>query len=370
MTTGTRFVGRDSELAYLGSTVARSRQGVPTSVVIEADAGLGKSRLLAEVLTAFRDPKDLVAVGHGIELAGGELPYGTVTDTLRTLVGDAGAEAVRAAAGAYVDELAVLCPSLGAAPAAAGVDRVRLLPAYVTTLERLGEDRLVWLVIEDLHWVDELSRDLLTYLVRVVRSCQLALLLTVRTHDPSTDPAATDLVTQLTSLDAVSRVTLSPLRATDSADLVADLTGGAASTATIERVVSLAQGSPLLTEQLIAAGLDPSAESVTGPMTTRIRALDPATRRLVQVASLAEEHLTHRLLAQAYGEADFADVISVALDTNLLKYDRMESMYKFNHALLRQAAEDSLNPLEGMDIHRSWAELLTEASHQGGCRVP
>src|SRR3954453_18315255 len=83
-TTG-RFVGRETELTRTGEAFARARSGVPSILLIEGDAGIGKSRLVAEAMAVFSGPDDVIAVGHGVELAGGELPYGVVADSLRSL---------------------------------------------------------------------------------------------------------------------------------------------------------------------------------------------------------------------------------------------------------------------------------------------
>ena len=191
------FVGRDSELARLGVAVAQARDGQPVVSVVEGDAGLGKSRLVAEAIAAHRLPTDLVTVGHGVELTGGELPYGTVAETLRSLVRNPGADAVRTAAGGYADALSALHTPLRDPAGTVALDRLRLLPAYVTTLEGLGVGRLVWLVIEDLHWVDASSRGALAYLARAAAGCQLLVVLTCRTHNPGVDAAVADLVESL-----------------------------------------------------------------------------------------------------------------------------------------------------------------------------
>ena len=305
-----------------------------------------------------------MALGHGVELAGGELPYGTITETLRTLTRDTGPKVVQAAAGPYAAQLAALYPPLNDTTDAqpeTSVDRMQLLPAYVTTLENLAGDRLVWLAVEDLHWVDASSLDALTYLIRVAHGSQLLILATARPHDPAAVPSNGDRVATLTSSGNVDRLNLRPLDRSDTAALIADLTGGDTTAAHVDRVVTLSQGNPLLTEQLVAAGDDTGRvpESVTGPMTARISRLDADTRRLLQVASLAEGHLAHRLLKQAYGDdSTFDTAAAVALDANLLQYDPDGQAYTFTHALLRRAADDTLRPADRMATHRRWAELL------------
>ena len=96
-----RLVGRTQELSWLGEAVERARSGARTVAVVEGEAGVGKSRLLREAVAAYRTPKDSVGIGFGVELIGGEIPYGIATDLLRTLVRDVGVEQVREAAGAY-----------------------------------------------------------------------------------------------------------------------------------------------------------------------------------------------------------------------------------------------------------------------------
>ena len=200
MATATRMLGRDAELGRIGDAVERARGGTPMCVIVEGDAGIGKSRLVREAIAAHRDTgADIVATGHGIELTGGELPYGTAAEALRTLVHGLGADVVAQAAGPYADDLATICPPLGTPPNRE-VDRLRLLPGYAATLEALAENRLVWLVIEDVHWVDASTRDLLSYLLRAVQPCQLLTLLTVRTRDPAVDDETRQAVDALTGL--------------------------------------------------------------------------------------------------------------------------------------------------------------------------
>ena len=366
-----RLIGRDFELVHLADAVARARAGVRTVVVLEGDAGMGKSRLVGEALASYRDPEDAVAVAYGVELAGAEIPYRATTDLMRTLCRDIGVDAVRAAAGWYAPALRPLLPGL-AAGGDAEASPARVLPALVWTLEQLAADRLVWLVVEDLPWLDGPTRDLLAYLVRVVQPSQLLLLVTVRTHDPAADPAVGDLVDSWMSLDGVTRIEIPPLEPDEVAELVGAITGETATRAQVDRVSRAGNGSPLLTEQLVAAGLDDSdaAAVLEDPMLARIRRLDPDTLRLVQLAALGEGHLEHRLLALVYAapEATFDAAVDRALQVRLLQYRPEEREFTFAHPLLRKAAEATLSPGERMRGHRRWAEALSTAGEQRGER--
>jgi len=117
-------------------------------------------------------------------------------------------ETARTTAGGTLPVLGALCPALGTG--ASVVDRGEVLSAFVSFVERLAEDRLVWLVVEDLHWSDSSSRELLGYLVRVTGPCRLVVLITNRTSDPST-PAVSEFVSELIRVADVERVTLGPL---------------------------------------------------------------------------------------------------------------------------------------------------------------
>ena len=145
-----RLVGREIELDSLRDSVALARDRQPRLVVVDGEAGIGKTRLVEEAVTAFRQPTDLVATGRGLAV-GGEIPFGVASDLLRDLARQQQP------------------PGLDAALAALkGRDRAEVFDAFATLVERLAADGLLWLVFEDVHWADGSSRDLIDYLVRVV----------------------------------------------------------------------------------------------------------------------------------------------------------------------------------------------------------
>ncbi len=196
-------------------------------------------------------------------------------------------------------------------------------------------------------------------------------MVTVRSNDPVVDPAIGRLVDDLWTLPGVDRLTLAPLDPDDVAALVHDLTGGAAADGLVDRIVDLGQGSPLLTEQLVAAGVDETnevPETVLQPTLARLQRMDPETRRVLQAASLADGHLSHRLLRQACQSVDgdgFETALGQALDARLLRFDPRDRSYSFAHALLRQAVETSMRPEERIRGHRRWAEVLSLPENHG-----
>jgi DNA-binding CsgD family transcriptional regulator len=366
------LVGRTGEIERLRAAAAQSRSGERATVLVDGEAGVGKSRLVSEAVARFREPGDLLIVGHGVELSGDELPYGTVSETLGSLVREVGVDPVRAAAGEATPTLSALCPQLG--DGSGSVDALRLFGGYVALAERLASNRFVWLVIEDLHWADASSRDLIRYVVRAAGPCQLLTVITVRTHDPSTDPSGSALASEWAAAADVQRITVNPLTRDEAIQQVSGLTTTTPSGTLIDRLVTLSQGNPFLIEQLMTAGLTATSEvpaSVLELMMARVRQLDPATRRLVQMAALAEGNLQHGLLEQAYAHdedtvdgARFADAIADAVDTRVLRFDSVERSYSFVHALLRQAVDSTVRPVDRLRWHRMWAELLSHSDEQ------
>ncbi len=390
MASSVRLFGRSVELAAMGEAVARARDGSAVCVVLDGEAGIGKTSLVTATVEDHREAGDLVVFGHGVELAGGELPYGTGAEIIRHLARSAGEDALRAAAGQYASDLSALYPALGEPDSRAqnsprvGSTPARLLPAFVSTVEALAGDRLVWLLIEDLQWVDESTRDLVHYLARVVDRCHLLLVITVRTDDRGTDPSAAAMAAALSAAPGATRILVSPLPPVDATALVASLTEGRSRQNEIARLVALGQGNPMLTEQLVAAG--PAATevpaSLLAPMTARLRGLDPATRHLLHVACLGEGHLAHRLLHQVYertadqighhgpravavSRADFETAVDEAVTQRLLTFDPVERSYTFTHALLRHAVDTGVTPVDRLRLHRVWAQVLTAPGNHG-----
>jgi len=158
------LVGRGDELATLDEAFG----GTPSTVLIGGEAGIGKSGLVQEFGTRAAE-RARVLTGGCMELGG--VPYGPFTAALRQLVHDMGADRVAALLPkGGSGELARLLPALGRREVDAdpGMAHARLFEEMLTLLDRLTEteDRRLVLVIEDAHWADASSRELLSFLVR------------------------------------------------------------------------------------------------------------------------------------------------------------------------------------------------------------
>src|SRR5437899_8094753 len=187
------MVGRAEELQRLGQALERAAAGHGGAVVVAGEAGVGKTRLLTEFV-ASRRAEATVLVGGCLDLADGAPPYWAVVDALRGLAHRSGDEALAGVLGPGRSPLSILLPELagtdgdsirsGEAARQAGEAARRaqdqLFELVLSVLEQASEARPVVLTVEDLHWSDRSTRDLLTFLVGNLRSRPFLFLATYR----------------------------------------------------------------------------------------------------------------------------------------------------------------------------------------------
>jgi predicted ATPase len=160
-TFGTPFIGRHGELARLTGVLDRAREGTPRAVVVSGDAGVGKTRVLTEAAAHATRTGMTVLTGHCVDLGDVGLPYLPFTEILGVLGGDERFAAALAAHPA-VGRL------LGAGGGGTDTDtstRLRLFEGVAGLLADAADITPLLLVLEDLHWADQSSRDLLRFLL-------------------------------------------------------------------------------------------------------------------------------------------------------------------------------------------------------------
>src|SRR5829696_4124346 len=180
------FVGRIEELGLLEAARKRAADADPAVVLVGGEAGVGKTRLIAELTSRHVPDGTRVLAGGCVPVGDGALPYAPIVEILRALVAEVGAGAVRELVGPSWPELARLLPALGepeadpAGPAA----QARQFELLVGLLGRLSKRDPLVLVVEDLHWADRSTRDLLAFLVRNLRREPILLVVTYRNDEP------------------------------------------------------------------------------------------------------------------------------------------------------------------------------------------
>ncbi|HET6940489.1 MAG TPA: AAA family ATPase, partial [Nocardioides sp.] len=339
--------GRDDELRQLLALADKARSGESISVLVHGEAGVGKTRLVSDLVAGLREQDDIVFLGHGVNLAGGEVPFGVLAESLRELVRTVGASRVREALGKDAEQLAPLVPALRSG-AHGEADRALVISATADLVEALAADRLVCWVVEDLQWTDTATRDAFTFMSRFLPSARLLMAATWRDEDGGPPPPA----------DVTEAVALHPLAGVDLGALVAEVTPGL-DTPDRERVAELSQGLPFLVEEVVdswrpGVGVDPAY--LRRLVLTRLPDLSPAARVLVELAAVGEGHLDVRLLEEGLGVDPAA--IREAADAGILERGPGEGTLRFRHALLREAIADATPPGDRRRLHRRWAEAI------------
>jgi DNA-binding CsgD family transcriptional regulator/tetratricopeptide (TPR) repeat protein len=366
------FVGRAEELEFLQATRVRAAGGEPAVVLVGGEAGVGKTRLVAELTARCATGGIRVLAGGCVPVGGDGLPYAPIVEALRPLPEEFGVDAMRELAGSSWPELARLLPSLGEAEAGPSdqAARPRLFELLLGLLGRLSEQIPVVLVVEDLHWADQSTCDLLSFLVRNLRRERILLMATYRNDEPRTGR----LGPWLAELDRLGSVRRLELRRLDRAETAAQLTGilGAAPSAeSVDGVFARSEGNPFFTEELLAVVRGGSRElpaTVRDLLRGRVAGLPDPARQALSAVAVAGRRVPHRLLATVVGLDDWQLVqgLRAAISGQLLVMTSRQDGYDLRHALLGEVIDADLLPGERMELHASYARALTERPELAG----
>jgi DNA-binding CsgD family transcriptional regulator len=361
------LVGRIEELQTLEAARRRAADADPAVVLVGGEAGVGKTRLTAELTARCAKDGTRVLAGGCVPVGDGALPYAPIVEMLRALLADLGADAVRELVGPSWPELARLLPALGA-PDRSGLSNqaahARLFELLLGLIGRLGEQVPLVLVVEDLHWADRSTRDLLAFLVRNLRRERVLLVVTYRNDEPEQQRFGP----YLAELDRVSRVERIELRRLDQVETATQLVGilGAVPAAElVDAVFARSQGNPFFTEELLAAvgaGSGGLPATLGDLLRGRVQTLPDHGRQVLAVVAVAGRQVSHRLLAAVVGLEDQALVqaLRAAVANQLLVTVPGQDGYQVRHALLGEVVEADLLPGERARLHAHLAQTLTE----------
>jgi DNA-binding CsgD family transcriptional regulator/tetratricopeptide (TPR) repeat protein len=386
--TSPTFVGRTEELARLAAAADRAAAGTPTAVLVGGEAGVGKTRLVGELVASARQAGATVLVGGCVELGGEGMPFAPLIEALRPFVRDLDEpELARLVPGRARAELARLLPEL-AAPAGAGTgagerpafggdpgpwsDRGRLFELLLVLLERLGAERPAVLVVEDLHWADRSTRDLLAFLHRNLRHGRLLLVMTYRSDELHRRHPLRPFLAELDRGRRAERLELDRFGRDEVAAQLAGIMGAPAPAELTERIHARSGGNAFFVEELAAvAGPGAHADGELPPslrdtLLARIELLAEPTQQVLGVASAAGARVGHDLLAEVagLGEAELLAGLREAVSAHVLLVDADDGAYGFRHALVKEAVYAELLPGERTGLHARFAAAL--AGRDGG----
>jgi DNA-binding CsgD family transcriptional regulator/tetratricopeptide (TPR) repeat protein len=376
VTTG-RFVGRATELTRLGELLARAADGQPLVALVGGEAGVGKTRLVDQ-LAATADRQGVRVLRGGCVPLGEEgLPFAPVVEALRGLAGNLDPAELEAVAGPAREELGRLVLGLAeggevaADAAVAGAGQGRLFALLLGVVQRLAERAPLLWVLEDLHWADRSTRDLLAFLATALRSGRVLLVGTFRSDELHRRHPLRGLLGELARNRRTRRLELARFTRAEVAEQLAGLLGEAPPTRLVNEIYARSEGNPFFAEELVLAGEDAGAgalpPSLQEVLLARVVRLGDRTQQLLRVAAAAGPGATQPLLAAVTGIDDQAllDGLREAVDRQLLLPEPGGDGYLFRHALLAEAVHSELLPGERVRLHSALAGAL-EAGVEAG----
>ncbi|WP_046320777.1 adenylate/guanylate cyclase domain-containing protein [Mycobacterium sp. UM_Kg1] len=373
------LVGRSWEMGALRGILDEAIAGTGCVVGVAGPPGIGKSRIAREVSAAARSRGvDVFAVY--CESHAREIPFHAATSLLRTALGiadldDAAARArvQESAPGADPEDLLLFEDLLGirggAALSAIDPDARRRRVTRLVNLVSLARTTPAVYVIEDAHWIDEVSDALLADLLSVTSQTPSLVLVTYR---PEYHGA-------LSRTSSSHTINLGPLNASQTAQLAVDLVGSDPSAAPLrERLAERAAGNPLFAEEMVrdlaergvlagspgnySCAVDHAdlvvPATVHATIASRIDRLDPAVKRTLQAAAVIGLRFDADQLALLDGEAQVAPLLAAELIDRVRLAPRAE--YAFHHPLIRIVAYESQLKAKRAALHRQLAAAIEE----------
>ncbi|MBW3658196.1 MAG: AAA family ATPase [Actinobacteria bacterium] len=359
------FVGRRLERARLESALARAADGEPSVVLVGGDAGIGKSRLLTEFLASQRDA--VVLSGGCLDLGEAALPYAPVVEAFRGLTGELGEDRVRALLTGPRRELARLLPRTEVDPTPHAGDpasQSRLFEAVLSALETLGQRSPVIVAIEDLHWADRSTLDLVVFLARNLGRGRVLVVATYRADEVHRRHSLSPVLAELSRQPSVERLDLAPFERDELVEQLEAILGRAPDPDLVDVIAERSEGNAFYAEELLAAterSGGPLPSTLRDILASRLAPLPESAKEVLRIAAAAARTVDHRLLEEVaqLPAAELRDGLREAVAHQVLVPTEDGRSYRFRHALLQEAVHGELLPGERSDLHAGFAEALT-----------
>jgi DNA-binding CsgD family transcriptional regulator/nucleoside-triphosphatase THEP1 len=371
------LVGRASELARLLAALERAEQNRPVMVLVAGDAGVGKTRLLAELAKQARQRGAQVMVGGCLEVGDVGLPYVPVIAALRGFAAEADNYELLAASAEGLPRLGRLLAELAdeandTASLGEGLEQLQLFDAVGSLLLRLSEQAPLLLVLEDLHWADSSSRELVAFLHQTLRTGRLLVVASYRSDELHRQHPVWPWLAEFSRRPGVTRLELGPLSQAELAEHLAALRGQRLSAAELSRIFDRSEGNPFYAEELLSVSVDQDEvvlpRALADVLLVRVQALSEPAQQVLRVAAVAGRRVSDRLLVAAAGqpEPELEAGLREAVAARLLVAEAASDSYSFRHALLQEALYGDLLPSERSRLHASFAHLLVEHRDTAG----
>jgi DNA-binding SARP family transcriptional activator len=375
---GVPLVGRERELATLQRIWHAAARGRGTAVLLGGEAGIGKTRLVAEL--ALLAEADGAAVVRGTTSTSESVAYQPFCEALRDAIRPL---AVLDIAPLWLAALTPLLPELSAHRAdlpalpalSAEREQMRILEALARVAGGLARRRPLLLVLEDLHWAGPATIAALEHLARRSAGHALMILATYRSEDVAAGGALSAARRRLSAENLLTHVALNALSFPDVAQLVRALLPGAADDLG-ERVFATSEGNPLFAIELVRDRIESAEEIVSTrgslheTIAARVDRLTPGARQYAQIASLVGASFDVELVrAIADGtEGAASDALGELVDRRFVRdVGHSRFAYAFTHSVVQSAVYDGIDAAPRARWHHRAAVTLERLS-EGGLR--
>lgn len=363
------LVGRERELTRLAAAYDRAAAGEPSVVLVVGEAGVGKSRLVADATARAEAAGARVLAGGCVELGGEGMPFVPIVDALRLLARTTPPATLDRLVGHARRDLARLLPELDPDeppdPTLDAGATSRLFEHVLGLVGRLGADQPLVLVVEDVHWADRSTLDLLAFVVRALRTDPVLVVATYRAEDVGRHHPLRRLLGELERQPNVERVELGRFTPDEVGEQLRGILGEAPSPDVVRRIYERSEGNAFFVEELLAALEDGAASGSLPPglrdvLLTRVEGLAAPTPQVLQAASASGQRVGHRLLATVagLGVAELDQALRDAVDHRVLTVEEADDGYAFRHALVREAVYDDMLPSQRVRLHVAYGEAL------------
>ncbi|MGH2893202.1 MAG: ATP-binding protein, partial [Solirubrobacteraceae bacterium] len=370
------LVGRRTESEALSDALGRVLAGERVTIVVGGEAGVGKSRLVNELVERAQTSDARVLAGGCVELEGGGIPLAPVIDMFRALATDVAEDELDELLGSARGELGRLVPELddGRSPVAGERDPSRLLELIVAVVGRLAAERPLMLVFEDVQWADQATLDLLALLVAGSAARPLLLVLTVRSDELHRAHPFRRMAARWEQQRAVERLELERLGAVEVAAQMEAIQGERPDRQVVDLVFERSEGIPLFVEELLGAVRDGGIDhdylppSLRDVVLARADLLSPSAQHVLRVVSAAARWVPAWLLTivAELSDPDLHAGLREAVEQQLLVVDGSGPGYALRHALARTAIHEDLLPHERSGLHRAYAEAIERRAEDQG----
>ena len=378
------LVGRESEISLLEDALLATLRGDGGVVIVGGEAGMGKTRLVADLVTRARRRGCVVVSGVCSE-AELSLPYLPFLEAIGNHLAREDVVTLRERLGSATDDLAQLFPQMGR-PQPPGSDaqqaKLRLFESILLLLRDAARSSALLVVLEDLHWADPATRELLDYATRRLRSTNVLILATYRTDEMHRKHALLPTIEGWRRSGQVQMVELKALRPEGVADIVCTIfEESGISDEFRDFLYERSEGNPFVVEEMLRDALD------RGDIFHTAQGWDRKAVNEIRIPRTVKDTILHRLerlsrdeiavlsaaavIGRSFDLATLAEVTGVdqtavlsAIETGvtyqLLEEDRSNyGRYQFRHALTREAVYEDMVVPRRQQLHARVAEVLS-----------